>query len=81
MKDHQDHRIATQLRELLPLLRHDLAKPEATVRMFVDILDEIKNQPEELARWKGLLTSAFKGSLDRLLELEKCLEDRPVDRP
>ena len=71
MTSRTSEELLTEIRRILPLLRHDLRKPEATVRMFVDVLDEIKNRPDQLEKWKPNLLASFDAPLKRLEELER----------
>ncbi|HLG19737.1 MAG TPA: hypothetical protein VI895_07985 [Bdellovibrionota bacterium] len=65
--------ILSEIHQMVVRVRHDLKKPEATARMFMDLLDDIKDQPEQVSKWKANLISSFQCPLTRLDEFEELV--------
>lgn len=59
------------------ILRHDLKKPEATVRMFLDILDQIVSKPMEVELWKKNILTSFDRVDKRFEELRVLTQTTP----
>ncbi len=55
--------------DLVHLIRHEVAKPQNTAKMFVDILDEIAKHPQDLILWKNNLIASFNALEDKLNEI------------
>src|SRR6266446_4597618 len=57
------------LENLCALIRHDVENPRAAVQMFLDVMEEIADQPSEQKKWKESLRFAFQKVTQRMEEV------------
>jgi hypothetical protein len=59
--------------EIFDRFRHDMEKPKATVKMFLDLIEELVSKPDEMATWKRNVLASFEAADRRMDEMEKLI--------
>jgi hypothetical protein len=50
-------------------VRHELAKPRANVKMFLEVFPQISDRPEEVERWKANILRSFETAESAVMAL------------